>query len=55
MYLKGEVELELVPQGTLVERMRAQAAGIPAFYTPTGASTAVEKGMLFLSFSYANS
>lgn len=48
MYLKGEIELELVPQGTLVERMRAQAAGIPAFYTPTGASTAVEKGEISL-------
>ncbi|EIN07522.1 3-oxoacid CoA-transferase [Punctularia strigosozonata HHB-11173 SS5] len=43
-YLKGEVSLELVPQGTLVERMRAHAAGIPAFFTPTGANTAVETG-----------
>lgn len=38
--------LELVPQGTLAERLRAYAAGIPAFYTPTGASTAVEEGAI---------
>jgi 3-oxoacid CoA-transferase len=46
MYLKGEVSLELVPQGTLVERIRAHAAGIPFFFTPTGASTAVELGSI---------
>lgn len=46
MYLKGEISLELVPQGTLAERIRAHAAGIPAFYTPTGASTAVEEGSI---------
>ncbi|KAF8580863.1 3-oxoacid CoA-transferase [Ramaria rubella] len=46
MYLKGEVSLELVPQGTLVERLRAHAAGIPFFFTPTGASTAVEHGSI---------
>lgn len=40
----GEVELELVPQGTLAERIRAGGAGIPAFYTPTGVGTVVEKG-----------
>jgi 3-oxoadipate CoA-transferase alpha subunit len=34
-YLAGEIELELVPQGTLAERIRAGGAGIPAFYTPT--------------------
>src|SRR3989338_11252157 len=39
--LAGEVELELVPQGTLVERIRAGGAGIPAFYTPTGVGTVV--------------
>jgi len=44
MYLDGKMSLELVPQGTLVERMRAHAAGIPAFFTPTGASTVVETG-----------
>lgn len=46
MYLNGEVSLELVPQGTLVERIRAHAAGIPYFFTPTGASTAVEHGTI---------
>ena len=40
----GEIELELVPQGTLVERIRAGGAGIPGFYTPTGVGTEVEKG-----------
>jgi 3-oxoacid CoA-transferase A subunit len=42
--LSGEVELEIVPQGTLSERIRAAGAGIPAFYTPTGAGTVIEKG-----------
>ncbi|KDQ60681.1 hypothetical protein JAAARDRAFT_125080 [Jaapia argillacea MUCL 33604] len=46
LYLSGQISLELVPQGTLVERMRAGAAGIPAFYTPTGASTAIETGSI---------
>ncbi|KDQ33891.1 hypothetical protein PLEOSDRAFT_1052683 [Pleurotus ostreatus PC15] len=45
-YLKGQISLELVPQGTLAERIRAHAAGIPAFFTPTGASTAVEEGAI---------
>jgi 3-oxoacid CoA-transferase subunit A len=40
----GEVEVEITPQGTLSERMRAAGAGIPAFYTPTGAGTVVEQG-----------
>ncbi len=40
----GEVEVEVTPQGTLVERMRAAGAGIPAFYTPTGVGTVVEQG-----------
>ncbi|MFN8544724.1 MAG: 3-oxoacid CoA-transferase subunit A [Candidatus Binatia bacterium] len=40
----GEVELELVPQGTLVERLRAGGAGIAAFYTPTGVGTVVAAG-----------
>jgi len=39
----GEVTVEITPQGTLSERMRAAGAGIPAFYTPTGAGTVVEK------------
>lgn len=43
-YLSGELEVEFSPQGTLAERMRAGGAGIPAFYTPTGAGTAVAEG-----------
>ncbi|KIL68546.1 hypothetical protein M378DRAFT_184973 [Amanita muscaria Koide BX008] len=46
LYLNGQISLELVPQGTLAERIRAHAAGIPAIYTPTGANTAVEIGMI---------
>lgn len=42
--LSGEVELEILPQGTLAERIRAAGAGIPAFYTPTGTGTVIEKG-----------
>src|SRR5437868_13743332 len=41
MVLTGRVDLELVPQGTFSERMRAAGAGIPAFYTPTGVGTVV--------------
>lgn len=40
----GEVDATIIPQGTLVERMRAAGAGIPAFYTPTGAGTVVAEG-----------
>jgi 3-oxoacid CoA-transferase subunit A len=40
----GAIEVEVTPQGTLAERMRAAGAGIPAFYTPTGVGTVVEKG-----------
>ncbi len=43
-YLAGEIELELVPQGTLAERIRAGGAGIPAFYTPTSFGTDLAKG-----------
>ena len=43
-YLEGEVELEMVPQGTFAERIRAGGAGIPAFYTPTGVGTALADG-----------
>jgi len=43
-YLAGEIELEIVPQGTLAERIRAGGAGIGAFYTPIGVGTEVEKG-----------
>lgn len=43
-YLKGELELEFVPQGTLAEKIRAGGAGIPLFYTPTGYNTLVHHG-----------
>ncbi|MCL6730226.1 CoA transferase subunit A [Sphingomonas hankyongi] len=43
-YLAGELELELNPQGTLAERIRAGGAGIPAFYTATGVGTVVAEG-----------
>lgn len=43
-YLKGEVELELVPQGTLVERIRAAGAGLGGFYTPTAVGTELAAG-----------
>lgn len=43
-YLAGQIELELVPQGTLAERIRAGGAGIPAFYTPTSYGTDLAKG-----------
>jgi len=44
MVLQGKVELDLNPQGTLAERIRAGGAGIPAFYTPTGYGTMVAEG-----------
>jgi 3-oxoacid CoA-transferase subunit A len=43
-YLSGDLELELTPQGTLAERIRAGGAGIPAFYTRTGVGTVVAEG-----------
>jgi 3-oxoadipate CoA-transferase alpha subunit len=43
-YLAGQIELELVPQGTLAERIRAGGAGIPAFYTPTAYGTELAEG-----------
>jgi len=43
-YLSGELEVELVPQGTLAERMRAAGAGIPGFYTATGVGTPIADG-----------
>lgn len=43
-FLSGELEVELVPQGTLAERMRAGGAGIPGFYTPAGVGTLVAEG-----------
>src|SRR5213080_1288825 len=44
MVLKGEIELELNPQGTFSERIRAGGAGIPAFFTPTGFGTMIAEG-----------
>ena len=44
MYRAGKIELELVPQGTLAERIRAAGAGIPAFYTPTTVGTVLAEG-----------
>ncbi|MBT3339707.1 MAG: 3-oxoacid CoA-transferase subunit A [Planctomycetes bacterium] len=44
LYRSGEIELELVPQGTLAERIRAGGAGIPAFYTATCVGTMLEEG-----------
>lgn len=44
LLLSGELEVELVPQGTLAERIRAAGAGIPAFYTPTGYGTLIAEG-----------
>src|SRR5271154_3760267 len=50
-YLSGELEVELTPQGTLAERIRAGGAGIPAFFTPTGAGTAISDGGLPLRYA----
>ena len=49
-FLSGELEVELVPQGTLAERLRAGGAGIPAFYTPGGVGTQVAEGGLPLRY-----
>jgi len=49
-FFNGEVQLNLVPQGTFAERIRAGAAGIAAFFTPTGYGTAVQKGELVLKY-----
>ena len=50
LYLSGDLELELTPQGTLAERCRAGGAGIPAFYTPAAVGTVVQSGELPLKF-----
>jgi 3-oxoacid CoA-transferase subunit A len=49
-FLSGELEVELVPQGTLAERLRAGGCGIPAFYTPAGVGTQVADGGLPLRY-----
>jgi len=50
-FLAGELEVELVPQGTLAERLRAGGVGIPAFYTPAGVGTLVADGGLPMRFA----
>ncbi len=50
-FLSGELDVELCPQGTLAERMRAAGAGIPAFYTPTGVGTLRAEGKETREFS----
>ncbi|KAI4742890.1 succinyl-CoA:3-ketoacid-coenzyme A transferase-like protein [Aureobasidium sp. EXF-12298] len=49
-YLSGEIGIELCPQGTLAERIRAGGAGIPAFFTPTGVNTAIMTGDIPIRF-----
>ncbi|KAL6870189.1 hypothetical protein ACO1O0_001527 [Amphichorda felina] len=49
-YLTGEIGVELCPQGTLAERIRAAGAGIPAFFTPTGAHSLIETGEIPVRF-----
>jgi 3-oxoadipate CoA-transferase alpha subunit len=44
LFQRGELEIEIIPQGTMAERMRAAGAGIEAFYTPTGADTLLAEG-----------
>lgn len=50
LYHSGDIELELVPQGTLAERIRAGGAGIPAFYTPTSVGTPLAQGKELRTF-----
>ncbi|KAI6245145.1 Succinyl-CoA:3-ketoacid coenzyme A transferase 1, mitochondrial [Erysiphe necator] len=52
MYLMGEIELELTPQGTLAERCASGGRGIPAFYTPAAVGTVVQAGELPLSYNH---
>jgi 3-oxoacid CoA-transferase A subunit len=49
-YMSGELELEITPQGTLAEKVRAGGKGIPAFWTPTGANTMVQHGGFPIKF-----
>jgi 3-oxoacid CoA-transferase subunit A len=51
LLLSGELEVELTPQGTLAEKMRAGGAGIPAFFTPTGVGTLIAKGKEIRNFN----
>jgi len=50
-FLQGELEVELTPQGTLAERLRAGGAGIPAFFTPAGVGTQVAEGGIPLRYN----
>ena len=50
-FLSGELEVELNPQGTLAERIRAGGAGIPAFYTPAGSGTSIAEGKEVRTFN----
>lgn len=50
LFLSGELEVELTPQGTLAEKVRAGGAGIPAFFTPTGVGTQVAEGKVIQEF-----
>ncbi|XP_043269870.1 succinyl-CoA:3-ketoacid coenzyme A transferase 1, mitochondrial [Venturia canescens] len=52
-YLSGQLEVELTPQGTLAERLRAGGAGIPAFYTPTGFGTIIQEGNVVVKYDDA--
>jgi 3-oxoacid CoA-transferase subunit A len=52
--LTGELDVELIPQGTLAERCRAAGAGIPAFFTPAGVGTEVSKGKEIREFNGKN-
>ncbi|KAF7414687.1 hypothetical protein HZH68_003176 [Vespula germanica] len=49
-YLSGQLEVELTPQGTLAERVRAGGSGIPAFYTPTALGTIVQEGNVIIKY-----
>jgi 3-oxoacid CoA-transferase subunit A len=51
VYFAGDVEFELIPQGTLAERLRAGGAGIPAFFTPSGAGTMLADGTFPLRYA----
>jgi 3-oxoacid CoA-transferase/3-oxoacid CoA-transferase subunit A len=50
-FLEGDLEVELIPQGTFAEKIRAGGAGIPAFYTPTGVGTQVSEGGLPMKYT----
>jgi len=50
MYFSGKIEVELIPQGTLAAKLKSAGAGIPAFYTPTGAGTVYANGGIPIKF-----